>query len=70
MSWRAQNRSKDAKTPSAGPAMSEKPELRFMPGPAIAWGRMGIAWGRMGPHGAHGAAWAMGPHGAHGPAWG
>jgi hypothetical protein len=27
MSWRAQNRSKDAKTPSVGPAMFEKPEL-------------------------------------------
>ena len=26
MSWRAQNRSKDAKTPSVGPAMSDKPE--------------------------------------------
>jgi hypothetical protein len=27
MSWGAQNRSKDAKTPSAAPAMSRKPEL-------------------------------------------
>jgi hypothetical protein len=27
MSWGAQNRSKDAKTPSAGRAKSEKPEL-------------------------------------------
>jgi hypothetical protein len=27
VSWGAQNRSKDAKTPSAGPAMSEKPKL-------------------------------------------
>jgi hypothetical protein len=27
MNWRAQNRSKDAKTPSAAPAMSENPEL-------------------------------------------
>jgi hypothetical protein len=26
MSWGAQSRSKDAKTPSVGPAMSEKPE--------------------------------------------
>jgi hypothetical protein len=26
MSWEAQNRSKDAKTPSAGLAMSKKPE--------------------------------------------
>ena len=25
MSWGAQNRSKDAKTPNIGPAMSEKP---------------------------------------------
>jgi hypothetical protein len=31
MSWGAQNRSKDAKTPSAGRAMSEKPELDSWP---------------------------------------
>jgi hypothetical protein len=31
MSWRAQNRSKDAKTPSAGRGMSEKPELDLWP---------------------------------------
>ena len=31
MSWRAQNRSKDAKTPSAGRGMSQKPELDCCP---------------------------------------
>jgi hypothetical protein len=31
MSWGAQNRSKDAKTPSAGLAMSQKPELDCCP---------------------------------------
>jgi hypothetical protein len=31
MSWGAQNRSKDAKTHSAGRAMSEKPELDLWP---------------------------------------
>jgi hypothetical protein len=31
MSWGAQNRSKDAKTPSAGRAMSKKPELGCCP---------------------------------------
>ena len=31
MSWGAQNRSKDAKTPSVGPAMSGKPELDRCP---------------------------------------
>jgi hypothetical protein len=31
MSWRAQNRSEDAKTPSAAPALSEKPELDCCP---------------------------------------
>ena len=31
MSWRAQNRSKDAKTPSVGLAMSQKPELDLWP---------------------------------------
>jgi hypothetical protein len=31
MSWRAQNRSEDAKTPSAGRGMSEKPELGCCP---------------------------------------
>jgi hypothetical protein len=31
MSWGAQNRSKDAKTPSAGRGMSEKPELGLRP---------------------------------------
>ena len=31
MSWGAQNRSKDAKTPSAGRGMSEKPELDCRP---------------------------------------
>jgi hypothetical protein len=31
MSWGAQSRSKDAKTPSAGRAMSEKPELDRCP---------------------------------------
>jgi hypothetical protein len=29
MSWGAQNRSKDAKTPSESPAMSRKPKLAF-----------------------------------------
>jgi hypothetical protein len=31
MSWGGQNRSKDAKTPSAGRGMSEKPELDLRP---------------------------------------
>jgi hypothetical protein len=31
MSWGAQNRSKDAKTPSQSPAMSKKPELDLWP---------------------------------------
>jgi hypothetical protein len=31
MSWRAQSLSKDAKPLSAGPAMSEKPELDLWP---------------------------------------
>jgi hypothetical protein len=31
MSWGAQNRSKDAKAPSVGPAMSKKPELDRCP---------------------------------------
>jgi hypothetical protein len=31
MSWGAQNRSKDAKTPSAGRAMSENPEPGLWP---------------------------------------
>jgi hypothetical protein len=31
MSWRAQSRSKDAKTPSAARALSEKPELDLWP---------------------------------------
>jgi hypothetical protein len=31
MSWGAQSRSKDAKTPSVGPAMSENPELDLRP---------------------------------------
>jgi hypothetical protein len=31
MSWGAQNRPKDAKTPSAGRGMSEKPELDLWP---------------------------------------
>jgi hypothetical protein len=31
MSWGAQNRSKDAKPPSAGRGMSDKPELDLCP---------------------------------------
>jgi hypothetical protein len=31
MSWRAQSRSKDAKTPSVALALSEKPELDLWP---------------------------------------
>jgi hypothetical protein len=39
MSWRAQNRSKDAKTPSAAGVWSKKPELDYCPvQPYFKWG--------------------------------
>jgi hypothetical protein len=42
MSWGAQNRSKDAKNPSAGRGMSEKPELDRCPvQPYVVWDSMG-----------------------------
>ena len=37
MSWRAQSRYKDAKTPSVGRGMSEKPELGLWPIQPYGW---------------------------------